>query len=151
MMDKERKRILFEQTFVSLLEQGKEIEIPVYGLSMFPVLMPGDRVKVVKGDKLRIGDVIVFKNNGNLIAHRLLAVDIENKVVLSKGDALKKSDKVYSLQSILGVAIVHKRNNKEIKWTMSAKVKRVLAFVSPLMGYINFYLGVIWSKFFKTY
>ncbi len=63
---------------------------PVSGNSMAPLIHPGDRVLVVSipVDRVRLGDIIVFKRNGDLIVHRVLKKlrAADNVRFMEKGD-----------------------------------------------------------------
>ena len=149
MTDKARNKQLFKETFFSILDNGQEVELPVYGLSMFPFYLPGDVVRVIKANEsnLNVGDMIVFVSGGKIIAHRLIKLTKDKKSVLPKGDGLPVADRDMQIEEVLGVVVRHFRNNKEIKWSHSQRVKKVIAFASPVMGYFYFYVGVVWNKF----
>ncbi|MEE9911668.1 MAG: signal peptidase I [Deltaproteobacteria bacterium] len=55
-------------------EANREITLDIQGTSMLPFFEQGDRitVKAVAPGKLRTGDVILFRQNEQLIAHRLI-------------------------------------------------------------------------------
>lgn len=63
---------------------------PVSGNSMAPLIHPGDRVLVVSipVEQIRLGDIIVFKRNGDLIVHRVLKKlrNVGNVRFVEKGD-----------------------------------------------------------------
>ncbi len=63
------------------------MQVPVYGMSMFPILMPGDKVQVrrVGVQDMRVGQVLVFENQGQWVAHRLIAKQEDGKLI-TKGD-----------------------------------------------------------------
>jgi len=47
---------------------------PFAGLSMFPSLLPGDRLEVEEKGELVPGSVYCFRRNGTVFAHRLREV-----------------------------------------------------------------------------
>ena len=57
---------------------------------MAPLIHPGDRVLVVSipVEQIRLGDIIVFKRNGDLIVHRVLKKlrNVGNVRFVEKGD-----------------------------------------------------------------
>ena len=73
----ERNREIISSAFISALQKQSGVDISVYGLSMFPYYLPGDKVRVqkIRCELLKVGDVIVFIKNKKLIAHRLLKID----------------------------------------------------------------------------
>ena len=54
------------------LESGQSVEVPTRGLSMWPFLRDGDRLRIVAAapGRLRLGDVIAFWRGGGLVVHR---------------------------------------------------------------------------------
>ena len=62
--------------------------------SMWPAIAIGDRVLVEKvpWDRIRFGDIVVFRRNGSLAVHRVLAKrNVKSRdYVLEKGDAVLK-------------------------------------------------------------
>ncbi len=138
----------FSNTFVSLLDQGLEVDVPVYGLSMFPFYLPGDqvRIKKVHDMEMKVGDVVVFEGRERLILHRLVDIDTEQGVAETKGDGLKINDPFMSLDKIKGVVVKHSRKGRVIKWTECTFVKKMIFIVTPVAGYFNFYLARIVVK-----
>ena len=147
-----KNRILFEKTFISLLEKGREVELPVFGLSMFPFMLPEDKVKISKIalKELKTGDVIVFKGDVRLVLHRLIKIDLLKGIFVSKGDGLIRPDKVGDVSEILGVAKEHYRNGRKLRCRNSRFMKSLLVVLTPVTGYFNFYLGLVWDKYFKS-
>ncbi len=143
-------RALFGDAFVSLLHDGLCVDVPLFGLSMFPFFLPGDiaKVKPLKDCELKIGEVIVFTQQSRLTAHRLIKIDYINLQVHTKGDGLIKKDKQVSFHNVHGVVIEHRRKDAQINWTEKRILKRTIAFLSPIMGIITFPLGRIWYKLF---
>ncbi len=148
MNSNDNRKDYFCNTFISLLEKGLEVDVPVFGISMFPLYLPGDEVRIKKIDPLflRVGDVVVFKGQDKLILHRLVEFDLEKEMAVTKGDGLKKSDESVSLNIIKGVVIKHSRGRHQIKWTEYAFVKKMMVVITPLTGYCNFYLARLGLK-----
>jgi len=73
-------------------EAGRGIDVSVEGSSMRPLMRPGDTVslRLTDGSELRMGDLIPFRQNGNLIVHRLIKRRKVDKSVwlCQKGDNL---------------------------------------------------------------
>jgi signal peptidase I len=140
---------LVDSTFLQLLHDQLEVDIPVYGLSMFPFYLPGDviRVRKVSFENLKKGDVIVFVQNNRLVAHRLLSIDKKNKCAVSKGDGLLKKDSLLKKVDVVAVVTLHVRNETPIKWYNNSTAKKTIATISPLLGYISHPLSFIWYKY----
>lgn len=144
-----RHKRLFGKTFIAFLQENRYVDVPVYGLSMFPFFLPGDIVRVEKADQynLKPGNVIVFTVNNKLVAHRLLAVDFNTEVVTTKGDGLVKKDGLLKLDDIHGVVVQHYRKGKVMRLINNCLVKKVIRFFSPVIGFITFPLSRIWNRF----
>ncbi|MCW3805978.1 S24/S26 family peptidase [Plebeiibacterium marinum] len=136
-------------TFIELLNTGKEVDIPVYGMSMFPFFLPGDtvRVKKVAVQDLIKGDVVVFRGSLRLVAHRLLSWDKNNRRLFCKGDGLIYKDRPVVFNDYCGKVILHFRKGRVME--SSNLGKRLIAYVSPFTGIVFFILGRIWYRFFK--
>jgi signal peptidase I len=146
------KKELVDSVLLQLLNDQLMVDVPVYGLSMFPFYLPGDviRVRKISFEKLKKGDVIVFEKNNRLVAHRLLYLDKEIRSAVSKGDGLIKKDAILSKADIIAVVMLHTRKGAQIKWCNSSVVKKIIAFVSPLLGYIFHPLSFVWRKYFYS-
>ena len=106
-------------TIISVLESGNSVVLPATGFSMFPALRPGDLVHVrpfLKDEKPQIGNVLVFRDNDQLIVHRLVKFlqNEEGKDCFeARGDSRPASDKILPVQQIIGLAVSFKRAGKE--------------------------------------
>lgn len=103
----------------TVLESGNCVELPADGYSMFPTLMPGNRVIVrslPEGTLPVEGNVVVFNDNGVLVMHRLLEkIYRENGYLqfITRGDSRMEPDKAWTLQQFLGVAVRYKGASRE--------------------------------------
>lgn len=75
------------------LEEMPYAILEVTGASMEPVLSPGDGVFVWQSpfEKIEIGDMIVFVDQGELITHQV--VELEDGYVIARGTANEMADK----------------------------------------------------------
>lgn len=78
---------------VAMLEtwrrDGVEASIEATGGSMLPLIRPGDRLLVGFGDQdVRLGDVIIFRHGGLVVAHRVVGRRQRDGVrrLIAKGD-----------------------------------------------------------------
>ena len=55
-------------------EAGRVVLVKVEGSSMRPLMRPGDTVSLclTDGSEYKTGDLIAFRQDGNLIVHRLI-------------------------------------------------------------------------------
>lgn len=81
------------------------------GSSMFPILLPTDKVLVKKCvlDELSVGDVIVWSepDSFTFVAHRILSIapDAAPPCIVTKGDSCEKPDSPVELERVVGKVI----------------------------------------------
>ncbi len=148
-IDKNKK--LFGKTFLALLERELYVDVPVFGLSMFPFFLPGDIVRIIKVEKnnLRKGDVVVFEISKDLVLHRLIKIGNDDLHCITKGDGLLKRDVKLQIEDIKGVVKKQYRKGKEIKITNLYFFRYLVAIFSPFTGYLFYPFGRIWFKYFN--
>jgi ATP-binding cassette subfamily B protein len=107
----------------ALLDDALTLEIKMQGYSMFPTLKNGDTAHVEKcaPDKVKRGDILVFKHKGKFIAHRFLKLKSENGHLffLAKGDNNRHYDPLFNEKELVG---------KVISATENGKIKSVNSF-----------------------
>lgn len=132
-------------TLIQLLKDGHQVEVPAFGMSMFPLLLPGDNL-LVQPSIPKVGDIGVFVCNQLLIAHRLYK--IEDNYYYFKGDGLIFPDRPISVDHVLGTVTGRKRRNKTT--ICESGVFRLFRKFMPeltfLTGHLFFYSGRIYSK-----
>jgi hypothetical protein len=136
---------LLNKALVQLLKDGQQVEVPASGLSMFPLLRPGDNL-VVKPQLPQIGDIGVFSKHQILIAHRL--INTTDKTFYFKGDALINPDSPTSIDDVLGTVVARKRGSKVIliSHPYFKLFKRLIPVVSFFTGRLFFYCSRIQYK-----
>ena len=100
-----------------ILNQGVELRIKVTCQSMRPVINANDvvTVKKVPAEKIRIGDLLLIKNNsGLLILHRLIKKEryVGYTVYRTKGDSLLIPDVGVTADRIIGKVYKIEKLNK---------------------------------------
>lgn len=86
-------------------ERGATSTCKISGLSMAPLLKPGDSLLIRHGvGKIRIGDVIVFKASEKLLVHRVVSrrKTREGEVLLAKGDRSRVFDEPIVPGQVIG-------------------------------------------------
>lgn len=142
-----KHKLIFE-ALKAVINDGITVEIPVYGLSMFPTYLPGDVVTVVpvNMETLKVGDIVFFERNDRIVFHRLAKVDREQQLFLTKGDGLLAYDAPFTKKELLAVSVLHKRNNKVLKIRNSVLFKKLIVFFTPIIGLFTFIAARIWIK-----
>lgn len=125
-------------------ETGKKTQIKVSGNSMKPLIDQNWTLIINHTKNIRIGDIIVFKKNGEMIAHRVVRILSKNQL-LTKGDASLQLDPIVYTSEIIGRVIsIHKYNKdinyENLKWI---KINYLLAKYSYLTYIIFNYLKQI--------
>jgi len=93
-------------------QAGKRSIISITGGSMVPLVLHGDQVLVSHGlNGLRTGDLIVFRQSDQVIAHRIIRIRRYggDLVFVTKGDNSLRPDPFVNPEEIIGrvVGIVH--------------------------------------------
>ena len=142
-MSLENKNI--QTTLIHFLQEGKQVEVPAFGMSMFPLLLPGD-VLLVNPVKPQKGDIGVFIGQRKLIAHRVYK--ISNNAYHFKGDGLIYPDHPVPYEKVLGTVISRRRNNetKNCKKGWFRVFKRLMPQLTFYTGRLFFYSGRIKTK-----
>jgi signal peptidase I len=106
-------------TIIAILESGNSVVLPANGYSMFPTLRPGDRVlvkPVIKGEMPEPGSIVVFRDNNQLIIHRLIKI-LKSKTgkhkLIARGDSRPEDDNILPVEQLTGVAGSFKRKGTE--------------------------------------
>jgi len=99
------------------LQPGETVTLPVLSGSMLPLLVPGRDIKI-QGVSYRDstkGDIIVYKDNNRLSAHRLLLrLRIRGKdYIFQKGDAIDFGSWIPAGQ-VVGIVVETKDTNGNI-------------------------------------
>ena len=77
---------LFGVLTQSLLSRGLGFRFRARGRSMQPAIQDGEilHVKPVSAEKLRRGDIVLFADRGHYKAHRLISVDRDHGVFVTR-------------------------------------------------------------------
>ena len=105
------------ETALELWSQSdSEHIIPIVGKSMLPLFQEGDQVLVRGvGEAVRQGDILVFRQMGQLICHRLLTITQNEEgdlLFLTKGDNLLRPDPWIKQRDVLGVVFWVRRGDQ---------------------------------------
>lgn len=127
---------------------GSRFKIKGVGLSMSPVILPGDilHLEVVSSHSLRLGEIAVFKHKGKLIAHRVVDKDLKRKIIIEKGD---KKFQPYEIpfESIIGKVVAIERNDR-VK-PQDGGSNRIINRIIAHFSYNKFKLIMLLSRLIK--
>src|SRR5437667_6501789 len=97
----------------NLLIHSQTFRFRVASWSMYPMLRKGDRLTVepVSATSLQVGDVILYHNCGQLICHRVVALDTAGAGIriITKGDATTGPGEVLEPGQVLGRVVAVRR------------------------------------------
>ena len=149
-----KENIFFSPLLEDLLQNGNVIQILLTGYSMFPFLMHGDTVQIsaVDTEKLKCGDIVVFKVNNRWIAHRLIKKNIVQNIFYTRGDAMMCKDLPVNQGQIKGIVIKAVKSRCKLSRFATGKCSRYIAFFSPVISpvfYLIFCLSGALSKLKK--
>lgn len=94
---------------------GKQTLFDVEGSSMWPCIIPGDKLLIVHGwDGVRPGALVAYRQNGKLIVHRLIHIfsNGSDKQLLLKGDNCPLPDPIVSANKLVGWVYAVQRGEK---------------------------------------
>lgn len=76
------------------------VGVMVYGNSMEPAMCTGDVVVIDTGSHIEVGDIIVFKDEYYVIAHRVRAV--HDNYYMTRGDNRSTADGFTKRENVIG-------------------------------------------------
>jgi hypothetical protein len=70
----------FEKLCTELLSEGKSVRFEAPGKSMYPVILDGETliVEPIAPSAVKVGDIILYKSEEKLIAHRIISIEKVN-------------------------------------------------------------------------
>ena len=116
----------FARVCIDLLRSGKRIRFRAPGYSMYPTILNGDEITVepMKPDAIKVGDIILYRYQENLIAHRVVQIenkcDTQSSVLRTqsyftlRGDARPACDDPVEAKQILGKVVSIETNGRSV-------------------------------------
>ena len=71
--------------------------------SMEPTFSKGSLLIVKEGKEIKLGDIVVYQSNSNLIVHRV--IEINDDQITTKGDANNANDEPFNKEMIKGIVV----------------------------------------------
>ncbi len=100
----------------TLLGDNRTLGLKMQGFSMFPTFKEDDYgyIESCTSESLTKGDLVVFRHNNTLVAHRLIDIKEKNgaKIFIAKGDKNYHNDAPFTENELVGKVISFKRNDK---------------------------------------
>ena len=97
-----------------LVAQGRPVTLPVWGISMLPMLRDGDRVQVVPvtGARARVGDIVVRAESSGPVIHRVVGWWPSRAAwrLLTKGDGSLRLDPPLRVERVVGRVVARVRD-----------------------------------------
>jgi signal peptidase I len=106
-MSSQKKKMMVNNTGLTLLSEGKTIRIKAHGYSMYPCIKPGSLILIepvnLKGIPRR-GEIIAIKTDSGLIVHRLVKIVSKNNIstFIARGDSNAFTDDPVKIDKIAG-------------------------------------------------
>lgn len=91
------------------LRNGQEFPSMAFGDSMLPLLKPLTEIRIrpVPAGQVRVGDIVAYRRNGSVCAHRVvrIASKSDGVVLLTKGDNRSQQDPLWDSRMMIGVVV----------------------------------------------
>ncbi len=102
-------------------QAGERHFIPISGNSMLPIIRDGDRALTAHGcASVRRGDVVIFRRNGQMVAHRVMRIRDGGCAFVTKGDNAPHFDPPLSAGEIVGRVLAVERNGRRMSLDTAA-------------------------------
>jgi signal peptidase I len=142
-MENEGDRELLDALLELSQQAGRRIWWTFVGTSMSPYIKAGDMVLFQHTLKpTRLGDVVVFRRAGGLIAHRVVLIKKHgNKgVYRTKGDNSFSFDAPITQSAILGSVVSIQKNSRPISLERSH-----IKFLNLLLAFCSYSIGILYQ------
>lgn len=144
-----REKWIVQTVIRDLLDEGQEVELPVFGLSMFPFLLPGTAIRLKKAafSQLRRGDIVFFERQEQMVLHRVIIK--KEDYLQCKGDSLMKRDPKLTADSFFAKMTAFSYRNKWLDCTCLRfrLFKQIMLMVPWGLGCFLHPLSFVWYRF----
>ena len=133
----------------TLLDENHPLSFNMQGYSMYPTLRAGDIgiVEKYNPDDLKTGDIIIFKANGKLVAHRLIKIVNREgiRLFIAKGDKNNFLDEPFTVDALVGkMTSFQRKGKKKLMDSFGMKIRCFMSlyFSKVLIPLYNFILSL---------
>ena len=127
---------MFPELITELLQDGYKVSFSAPGHSMYPTIMANETIVIepIDPETVRMGDIILYRTNGRLIAHRVVGINVSSgnsssshsdfgtqssthtphHLFTFRGDASPSCDAPVAADQILGKVVAIERNDCNI-------------------------------------
>jgi len=122
------------ELIVEALNKKEYINISMGGTSMLPTIDESDELAIERYRcKPKIGDIIAYKSDNGITAHRLIKIDSRGRLY-TKGDNRLKIEGPIELKSVIGkITKIDKIDNNKKKRKMINRYIAQISFISGLI------------------
>lgn len=133
----------YRQWIDQLLADGGTVQVPVHGMSMFPILMPRDTVQIkrLSFEEIKPGQLLVFERNGQWVAHRLIKKDTQSSILITRGDGLPYIDDPVEVASAKGIITKVIKTRSPFAWSINTWIDGFLVWTGPVTGRLFWMAG----------
>jgi signal peptidase I len=122
----------------AILHNQKQAWFKMHSGSMSPLMPTGADifVKYLEHKKIRAGDIVLYIDGNQLVAHRVLKVNTAKNQCLQGGDNAVTTS-VISIDNIIGVVEKIKNNEKEFDISSHVGLSLVITVSSLIITYVR--------------
>jgi hypothetical protein len=116
------------QLAAEALRGGFTVELPVAGVSMWPLLRRGDLVTIEPARRVAPGELAFVARGDGFVLHRVVA----SAPLTTRGDGCAQADPPHAPDALIGRAIAFRRRGVRVR--LDGPVGRALSVWSRLWG-----------------
>jgi hypothetical protein len=133
-----------------VLRSTGKLRLQVTGWSMLPTVMPGETLEIESlgnggvSRQVSRGDIVLFRRDGRLFAHRVVAVASGPDQIVTRGDGMPQADPPLDSSDVLGKVSCILRDGKSRKPSvrLSLSQRAVAAAIRRFDSAARFLVGV---------
>ncbi len=128
----EQKKQIAWELYNESLKAGKSVSLQSQGSCMQPLFSSGAVITFVKKNNFKFGDLVVYRDNSSLIAHRFMYKRVKDgqEQLILKADNCWKADKPVDKILVLGVVTKIEENGRVVSLdTFGGKIKNIYSFL----------------------